>query len=95
MADYLKDGTSLLHSVKTTAREIGLYINADKTEFIFLNQDTSDRMKSLNGKKISQVDDFKYLGSYTASTEHDIDIRLKKLGSIKWNECDLEIQPTR
>ena len=43
-----------------------------------LNQDTSDGMKSLNGKKISQVDDFKYLGSYIASTEHDIDIRLKK-----------------
>ena len=78
MADYLKDATSLLHSVERTAREIGLYVNADKTEFICLNQDTSDGMKSLNGKKISQVDDFKYLGSYIASTEHDIDIRLKK-----------------
>ena len=78
LADYLKDATSLLHSVETTAREIGLYVNADKTEFICLNQDTSDGMKSLNGKKISQVDDFKYLGSYIASTEHDIDIRLKK-----------------
>ena len=78
LADYLKDATSLLHSVETTAREIGLYVNADKTEFICLNQDTSDGMKSLNEKKISQVDDFNYLGSYIASTEHDIDIRLKK-----------------
>ena len=78
MADYLKDATSLLHSVETTAREIGLYVNADKTEFICLNQDISDGMKSLNGKKISQVDDFKYLGSYIASTEHDTDIQLKE-----------------
>ena len=78
LADYLKDATSLLHSVETTAREIGLYVNADKTEFICLNQDTSDGMKSLNGKKISQVDNFKYVGSCIVSTEHDIDIRLKK-----------------
>ena len=78
LADYLKDATSLLHSAETTAREIGLYVNADKTEFICLNQDTSDGMKSLNGKKISQADDFEYLGSHIASTEHDIDIRSKK-----------------
>ena len=29
-----------------------LYLNADKTEFIFFNQDVSEGMKSLNGEKI-------------------------------------------
>ena len=76
LADYLKDATSLLHSIETIAREIGLYVNADKTEFICLNQVASENMKSLNGEKVKQVDDFKYLGSYIASTEPDVDIRL-------------------
>ena len=35
-------------------------------------------MKSLSGKKIKQVADFKCLGSYIASTEQDVNIRLGK-----------------
>ena len=43
-----------------------------------LNQDASDGMKSLTGEIVKEVNDFKYLGSYIASTSHDIDIRLGK-----------------
>ena len=64
--------------VLRTEKEIGLYLNADKTEFICFNQDASEEMKSLNGEKIKQVEDFKYLGSYIASTKHDVNIRLGK-----------------
>ena len=81
LADILKDATFLLHSIERTAKEIGLYLNADKTEFICFNQDASERMKSLDGEKIKQGEDFKYLGSYIASTEHDVNIRLGKA----WN----------
>ena len=35
-------------------------------------------MRSLNGEKIKQVEDFKDLGSYIASTERDVNIRLGK-----------------
>ena len=35
-------------------------------------------MRSLNGEKIKQVEDFKDLGSYIASTERDVNIRLRK-----------------
>jgi hypothetical protein len=38
----------------------------------------SNGMKDLNGKYIKSVEDFKYLGSYIASTERDIEIRLGK-----------------
>ena len=38
-------------------------------------------MKSLADKNIKQVLDFKYLGSYIASTEHDANIRLGKAWS--------------
>ena len=55
LADILKDATFLLHSIERTAKEIGLYLNADKTEFICFNQDASEGMKSFNGEKIKQV----------------------------------------
>ena len=70
--------------VLRTAKEIGLYLNADKTEFFCFNQDASEEMKSLNGEKIKQVEDFKYLRSYIASTKHDVNIRLGKA----WDALD-------
>ena len=39
-------------------------------------------MKTLNGEKIKPVDDFKYLGSYIASTERDVHIRLGKAWGV-------------
>ena len=78
LADVLKDATFLLHSIERTAKEIGLYLNADKTEFICFNEDASEGMRSLNGEKIKQVDDFKYLRSYSTSTKHDVNIGLGK-----------------
>ncbi|CAM1311015.1 Uncharacterised protein r2_g2141 [Pycnogonum litorale] len=78
LADVLKYATFLLHSIERTSKEIGLYLNADKTEFICLNQDASEGMKSLNGDKIKQVEDFRYLGSYIATTAQDVNIRLGK-----------------
>ena len=41
-------------------------------------------MKSLNGEKRKQEEDFKYLGNYIASTEHDVNIRLGKA----WDALD-------
>ena len=38
-------------------------------------------MSSQNGERIKQDNDFKYLGSYIASTEHDIDVRIVKAWS--------------
>ena len=78
LADVLKDATFLLHSIERTAKEIGLNLSADKTEFICFNQDASEGMKSLDGEKRKQVEDFKHLGSDIASTEHDVNIRLGK-----------------
>ena len=38
-------------------------------------------MSSQNGERIKQVNDFKYLGRYIASTDHDINIRIGKVWS--------------
>ena len=55
-----------------------LYIYAGKTEFISINQGENEKIKSLNGKDIKKVSDFKYLGSYIQSTEKYMNIRLAK-----------------
>ena len=78
LSDYLDDATKLLHRIEQLAMAIGLYVNAEKTEFMCINQDTSIGMKSYNGDDVKQVSDFKYLGSYIASTENDVNIRLGK-----------------
>ena len=51
------------------AKEIGLCINTDKTEYININQNNNMQMKSICGSVISEVEDFKYLGSYIRSTK--------------------------
>ena len=66
----------LLHSLEQTARGIGLYMNADKTEFMHLNQDSA--ISSLNSKPMKLVDQFVYLGSNISSTEIDVNIHLSK-----------------
>ena len=75
-ANLLKDASTLLHLIERTANTVGLHVNATKTEYICLNQDSATDIKSLNGSNIKKVEDFKYLGSYIASTERDIEVRL-------------------
>ena len=64
LADTLKDATTLLHNIEKVAKQIELYLNADKTVFICENQDASIAMKSLADKK------------YQASTRFQISMQL-------------------
>ena len=65
-----------LHSLERAAADIGLYVNAHKTEYMYYNQ-TGD-FSTLDGTPLKLVDKFTYLGSSVASTEKDIDTRLTK-----------------
>ena len=67
---------TLLHSLERAAAGIGLYANANKTEYMCYNQ-TGD-ISTLDGTPLKLVDKFTYLGSSVASTEKDIDTRLTK-----------------
>ena len=68
-----------LDSLKTEAGKVGLEINVQKTEQMRLNMPTNlstvDHLV-INDKPINIVDDFKYLGSYVGSTEHDVQVRI-------------------
>lgn len=58
---------------------VGLELNVDKTETMMLNLDPNAAPPAnltANGKPIVIVKDFKYLGSYMASTERDVKTRI-------------------
>ena len=63
---------SLLHGLEQAAGSIGLYVNADKTEYMCFNQ-TGD-ISTLKGGPLKLT----YFGSSVSSTKNDINIRLAK-----------------
>jgi exonuclease III len=76
MSDTITEAQSLLHSLETAAGDIGLYVNAGKTEFISYNQAGS--INTINGKALKSVNSFTYLGSNISSTEADVKMRIGK-----------------
>ena len=56
---------SLLYSQKQAARGIGIYVNANKTEYMCFNQEVAIFT-------LRYVDKYTYHGSYTSSTENEL-----------------------
>ena len=73
---------SLLHSLEWAAGGIGLYVNADKTEYICFNERGDISTKKSGPLKL--VDKFTYLGSSVSSTKNDINSQLAKV----WTAID-------
>ena len=65
-----------LHSLEWAAAGIGLYVNADKSEYICFNQ--RGDISTLNSSSLKLVDKFTYQGSSVSSTETDINTRWAK-----------------
>ena len=76
LANTPNQAETLLHSLERAAAGIGLYVNAQKMEYMGYNQ-TGD-ISTLDGTTLKLVDKFTYLGSSVASTEKDTDTRLTK-----------------
>ena len=74
---------SLLHSQEQAVRGIGLYVNADKTEFLCVKQD--ETISTISGKPLKLVDQFTHFGSNISSTEIDDNICIGKTWTaIDW-----------
>ena len=82
--DYA-DETALLANTPTQAKslllewaadDIGLHMNADKTQYMWFNQ--RGYISSLNGGPLKLVDKFTYVGSSISSTKNDINTGLAK-----------------
>ena len=76
LANTPNQAETLLHSLERATADIGLHVNAHKTEYMCYNQ-TGD-ITTLDGTPLKLVDKFIYLGSSVSSTEKDIDMQLKK-----------------
>ena len=76
LANTPDQAETLLHSLERAAANIGLYVNAHKTEYMCYYQ-TGD-ISTLEGTPLKLVDKFTYLGSSVESTEKDIETRLAK-----------------
>ena len=50
------DANTLLHQIKDTGKYIGLHINLDKKEYMYLNQKNQINMKRLSGHDIKRVE---------------------------------------
>ena len=76
LANTPDQAETLLHSLERAAANLGLYVNAHKTEYMCYNQ-TGD-ISTLEGTPLKLVDKFTYLGSRVESTEKDMETRLAK-----------------
>ena len=70
LANTPAQAESLLRSLERAAGGIGLLVNADKTEYMCLNQ--RGDISTLKGGPLKLVSKFTYLGSSVSSTDKNI-----------------------
>ena len=70
-----------LEKLALVAKQVGLQINLEKTEYMAFNVSESEGKVKLDNKPISKVNDFRYLGSMLASTENDV----KRRCGLAWS----------
>ena len=78
VTNSIAENSHLCQSISDIAAQFGLLINIDKTKYMFYNITrpvNADERVFVNGQPLEEVNDFKYLGSYIASTSKDINVR--------------------
>ena len=75
LSSEIEEAQELLNRVERECAVVGLGINAKKTKYITQNSRGDKVITTLSGDPLEKVEDFKYLGSWVASTEKDIKVR--------------------
>jgi len=75
-SDTVANALSLLHHLENAAKDVGLYVNADKTEHTNFNQQGS--IMTSSNVELKAVESFTYLGSQINLTVKDMKIRMSK-----------------
>ena len=83
LSEEIHQAQELLHRVEVEAEKVGLYINAKKTELMHYGHPCPVSVKAKDGRTIKEVDNFKYLGAWMASSEKDINVRK----ALAWQAC--------
>ena len=69
LAESIDDVECSLHRLETSAAEIGLTINDNKTKVMHLGQTSARHVRFVNGDPVDSCDKFEYLGVPTSNAE--------------------------
>ena len=84
LSDTKEQAQKLLIYVEEAALKTGLHMNAKKTKCMVFHQTQAVQLKTSNGNNLDNVEDFKYLGAWVGSSQHDIKIRK----ALAWKACN-------
>ena len=84
LSEQIHQAQNLLNNVEVQCGKIGLKINAKKTKSMVFNHQLPVTLHTLDGSELEIVQDFRYLGSLTQSTEADI----KNRKAAAWKACN-------
>ena len=83
LCEEIRQAQELLNRVEVEAAKVGLHVNAKKTEAMPYNHETPVVIKTRSGNTIKEVDNFKYLGAWSKSSEKDFTVRK----ALAWSAC--------
>ena len=83
LSNEISQAQEMLGRLESQASKIGLQLNAKKTEAMVFNQTSNTPLKAKNGTTLKYVENFKYLGSYMASSQNDFEVRK----ALAWSAC--------
>ena len=75
VSDGIKEPKEMLRIVDLSAKCIGLSMNTGKTKYISYNNNQQFDIKTIDGKDMKRVEDFKYIGILVNSSEKYVKIR--------------------
>ena len=84
ISEEIAEAQEMLKNVEIETLRIGLYLNEKKTEIMAFEHDPDMEIKTLNGKTLKLVVNFKYLGGRMESSEKDFQIRK----ALAWAACN-------
>lgn len=86
LTDTLEEAQQMLRTLEEVAKTVGLTMNESKTKYLSVNLNSEEEdqvLTGVSGVTIERVNDFVYLGSWIANTEHDFRVRKAKA----WASC--------
>ena len=75
LADNIQGAQEMFRLIEDTSAEVGLYVNAKKTQFMTANIPAPKSIMAKDGTLLKEVSDYKYLGAWVASSMKDFQVR--------------------
>ena len=75
LADNIQGAQEMFRLIEDTSAQVGLYVNAKKTQFMTANIPVPKSIKAKDGTLLKEVSDYKYLGAWVASSMKDFKVR--------------------